>query len=172
MNINRELTNWTVAFIGGGEGARCQISEGIELNMLKRVNNSIQENRYSIGRLLSQRDESIDLDEGAWKLALELTHKAWHADPARLRETKEPDLPNGPAIREVRGFGGKNVEAHPERGLLLLYALDPEKSEAGFSKDTPPIIGFGISFPGSNSGTKVEYKVNNVGWEKEYGPSE
>lgn len=172
MTVARELTNWTVALIGGGEGAKCKISDDIEVSMLKRLNNSFQENRYSIGRLLSQRDEAIDLDEGAWKCALEKTRNAWHADPARLRDTKEPDVPNGPAIREVRGFGGENVQAHPERGLLLLYALDPEKSEAGFTNTTPPIIAFGISFPGSNSGTKVEYKVNNVGWEQEYGPSE
>ena len=174
MNVTRELTNWTVALIGGGEGASCKISEGIELNMLKRVmlkrvNNSIQEDRYSIRRLLSQRDESLDLDKEAWKLALEVTHKSWHANPS---ETKEPGVPNGPAIREVRGFGGKDVKAHPERGLLLLYALDPEKSKIGFSNETPPIIAFGVSFPGSNSGIKVEYKVNNVAWENEYGPSE
>jgi hypothetical protein len=172
MTLSQELTNWTVALIGGGEGAKCEISDSVEVSMLKRLNNSFQENRYSIGRLLSQRDEAIDLDEGAWKCALEKTRNAWHADPARMRDTKEPDVPNGPAIREVRGFGGENVQAHPERGLLLLYALDPEKSEVGFTNNTPPIIAFGISFPGSNSGTKVEYKVNNVGWEQEYGPSE
>jgi hypothetical protein len=33
-------------------------------------------------------------------------------------------------------------------------------------------MAFGISFPGSNSGTKVEYKVNNVLWDQEYGPAD
>jgi len=46
------------------------------------------------------------------------------------------------------------------------------KSDAGFDKPTPPVIAFGISFPGSNSGLKVEYKVNNVLWEQEYGSAE
>jgi hypothetical protein len=62
--------------------------------------------------------------------------------------------------------------AHPERGLLLLYVLDPQKADADFAPNTPPVIAIGVSFPGSHSGLKVEYKVNNVLWEQEYGPSE
>jgi hypothetical protein len=167
-----ELTSWTVAVIGGGEGGHCEFVNGIGVDMLKRSNNGPHENRYSIGRLMSPRDEAIDLDEEEWKAALTTTHEAWHADPARLRESKEPDVPNGPAIRKIRGFGADNVPAHPERGVLLIYALDPLKAEAGFESDTPPIIAFGVSFPGSNSGLKVEYKVNNVLWEQEYGPAD
>jgi hypothetical protein len=53
-----------------------------------------------------------------------------------------------------------------------LYALDPLKADAKFPEGTPPIIAFGVSFPGSNSGLKVEYKVNNVLWEQEYGPAD
>ena len=172
MNAVGELTNWTVALIGGGEGQICSFSENIKLSMLKRKNNSFIENRFSIGRLLSPRDEAIDLDENAWKCALEKTKKSWRADPARLHDDKEPIIPNGPSIRETRGFGGEGIQAHPEKALLLLYALDPLKAEANFTEETPPIIAFGISFPGSNSSVKVEYKVNNVGWEQEYGPSE
>jgi hypothetical protein len=50
--------------------------------------------------------------------------------------------------------------------------LDPQKADAGFLSDTPPVVAFGVSFPGSNSGLKVEYKVNNVLWEQEYGAAE
>ena len=167
-----ELTRWTVAVIGGGEGKPFEICEGIRVDMLKRANNGPHENRYSIGRLLSPRDEAIDLDEAAWAAALAATRGAWCADPARLRESKEPDAPNGPAVRKIRGFGAEGVAAHPERGLLLLYALDPMKADASFPADTPPVIAFGISFPSSNSGLKVEYKANNVLWEQEYGPAE
>lgn len=167
-----ELTSWTIAVIGGGEGAPCEICAGVRVDMLRRANNGPYENRYSIGRLMSPRDESVDLDEPAWEAALAATRESWHADPARLRESREPDAPNGPAVRKIRGFGAEGVAAHPERGVLLLYALDPMKADAGFPEGTPPVIAFGISFPGSNSGLKVEYKVNNVLWEKEYGPSE
>ncbi len=172
MAAEGELTRWTVAVLGGGEGAPCQICDGVQVDMLRRAINGPYENRYSIGRLMSPRDEAIDLDEPAWEAALAATRASWHADPARLRESKEPDAPNGPAIRKIRGFGAEGVAPHPERGLLLLYALDPLKADAGFPIGTPPVIAFGVSFPGSNSGLKVEYKVNNVLWEQEYGPAE
>jgi hypothetical protein len=140
--------------------------------MLERSSNSMTEDRYSIGRLLSSRDETLDLDEPAWQAALQMTKSAWHADPARQQNRAEPDEPNGPAIRNIRGFGAQGVPAHPERGLLLLYALDPAKANADLPAETPPVIGFGISFPGSNTGTKVEYKVTNLLWSQEYGPAE
>ena len=121
---------------------------------------------------MSPRDEAIDLDDRAWTAALAATKQAWHADPARLKSSKEPNVPSGPAIRKTRGFGADGVAAHPERGVLVLYVLDPAKANANLPADTPPIVAFGISFPGSNSGLKVEYKVNNVLWEQEYGPAD
>lgn len=173
LNSVGELTKWTVALIGGGEGQPCRIGDGISVDMLKRANNAPYDDRYSIGRLMSPRDETIDLDEKEWIAALAATRDAWHADPARLKSGKEPpDAPNGPSIRKIRGFGADGVPAHPEKGLLLLYVLDPQRADAGFPEDTPPVVAFGVSFPGSNSGLKVEYKVNNVLWEQEYGPAE
>jgi Z1 domain len=167
-----ELTEWTVALIGGGEGDRLELLPDVSVSMLKRRQNSGAEGRYSIRRLLSTRDESIDLDEAAWMAALSLSRKAWHKDPARRRGETEPDEPNGPSMRAIRGFGDESVPKHPERGLLLLYALDPKLAELDFPSESPAIIAFGISFPGSKSGTKVEYKVNNVLWDQEYGPAD
>lgn len=172
MSQKGELAQWTVAVIGGGTGKPCELSDGVSVEMLQRAAHGSHEDRYSIGRLLSPRDEAIDLDEPAWIAALGLTRAAWHADPARNRRAEEPDVPNGPAVRRVRGFGASAIDAHPERGVLLIYALDPMKAEAGFPEETPAIIAFGISFPGSDSGVKVQYKVNNVLWEQEYGASE
>ena len=75
--------------------------------------------------------------------------------------------------KEDSGFRSRGIQPHKERGLLLLYVLDPQKAEAGFSAEAPGVVAFGISFPAkSNAGTKVEYKVNNVLWEQEYGPAE
>jgi hypothetical protein len=170
-----ELVSWTVALIGGGQGRPEDFGDGVKVNTLKRKKKSVHENRYSIGRLLSPRDEAIDLDDAAWSAALNLTRQISKADPARLQDSKEPDFPSGPAIRKVKGFGAEGVPAQPNRGLLLLYALDPKEAEAGLPDDAPAVIAFGISFPGSDTGVKVEYKVNTVlvrEWELEYGASE
>mgnify|MGYP001105502670 CR=1 FL=1 len=122
---------------------------------------------------------AIDLDEAAWKAALEITLRAWNPDPARQKdnaEPKPPQLPNGPAIRRVRGEGAEGVPAALERGVLLLYPLDPKQAGEGVFEDrTEPVMAFGISFPTSKSGMKVEYKVDHLKWEQwehEYGPAD
>jgi hypothetical protein len=170
MNQEQELTKWVVALIGGREGNAAPIIADIKVKPLLRSPKGEHLDRYSIGRLLSPRDESIDLDKAAWLAALAETRNSWRADPARLQDKQEPAEPSGPSIRKIRGFGAKGVEAHPERGLLMLYLLYPEKTEPAY--ETDPVAAFGISFPGSNSGRKVEYKVNHVLWELEYGPAE
>ena len=166
-----ELTTWTIALIGGGDGGQLELSDAVSVKMLQRTAHGAHPDRYSIGRLMSPRDEAIDLDEASWNAALAITKAAFHADGGRKATSKEPTVPNGPAIRRVRGFGAPGIPGHPERGVLFLYALDPEKAgaEAGLAKDSPPVIGFAISFPASKSGAKVEYRVNNVAWELEYG---
>jgi hypothetical protein len=169
MMASGELTDWTVVLVGGGDGPRVRFTPRLEVTSLVRKANDL-DGRYAIGRLLSPRDEAIDLNEAAWAQALDFTQQAWRSDSARMQKSDLPDTPNGPAIRKVRGFGSGPIEAHPERGVLLLYAITP-------SKDDPPpgehaVVGFGISFPGSNVGVKVQYAVNNVLWEQEYGASE
>jgi hypothetical protein len=168
-----ELTEWTVAVIGGGvEGDEVDVG-GVPVKRMKRAAKSPTSDRYSIGRLLSPRDEGIDLGLEAWTAALEETRKLWKEDPARLTSQKEPEVPSGPLMRKVRGYGAEGVAAHPERGVLLIYLLNQEDIEdGGPPAGTTPIVAFGISFPGSKSGTRVEYKVNNVLWEQEYGAAD
>jgi hypothetical protein len=158
----RELTHWTIALIGGGEGATLSLGNDIAVEMLQRSAHGDHTDRYSIRRLMSPRDEAIDLDEASWLLALAETRKAFHADPGRNDSKEEPDVPNGPAIRRVRP---------KEQGVLFIYAIDPALAgaEAKLSKDTPPVIAFAASFPASRSGARVKYSVNNVFWELEYG---
>ena len=167
-----ELTHWTVALIGVGSGEEWEFTPSVRVRMNKRTADKQRTDRYSIGRLLDPKDEAIDLGEAEWKAALAITRSARKPDAARLQDSREPEIPNGPAIRKVRGFGAEGIAAHPERGVLLIYTLDASKAEIDFPAGTPPVIAFGISFPGSYSGVKVEYKVNNVLWEQEYGPSE
>lgn len=174
MNQHNELTNWTIALIGGGSPSSHEFPNGLTVDMLKRKDDK-KAGKYAIGRLLSPRDEAIDLEENEWEAALQETLRAWKPDPGRVGGQNPPEAPrapNGPAIRKIRGFGTEGIPAHPERGLLLLYALDPQKAESDFRPGTPPVIGFGISFPGSHAGQKVEYVVNNILWEQEYGSSE
>lgn len=119
------------------------------------------------------RDEAIDLGEAAWKAAMAMTERAWRPDPARQKDgvaPKPPQLPNGPSIRRVRGEGADYVAKAPERGLLLLYPLDP--SEAGMEDSTVPVMAFGVSFPISSSGMKVVYEIDHLLWENEYGPAD
>jgi len=162
-----ELTDWTVSIIGGRDGVSFDLLPGIQPRMLKRAAKQNRNDRYSFGRLMSPRDEAIDLDADEWNAALELTQKAWKPDPARLTGQVKPTVPNGPAIRKLRGEGCGLIKPHPERGVLFIYFLDPETSNVnGFDV---PIVAFAISFPGSKSGVKVEYQVNNILWEQEYG---
>lgn len=159
MSVKGELTYWTIAVISGSSAASHE-SGGQKVFLTKRSAGSPSD-RYAIGRLLGPRDEALDLDEAAWNAALKRTQNGQEL----------PDTPNGPSIRWVRGFGAEDIPACPERGLLIIYLLDPQYSNIDNSSDCPAVVAFGISFPGSNSDTRVEYMVNNVlleSWEQMY----
>ena len=162
-----ELTDWTVALIGAGrgKGGHHVFHEGLTVRQLERTAHGRHPDRYSIGRLMSPRDEAIDLDESSWNAALNKARSAFHADPGRNRSRTEPDAPNGPAIRKVRS---------KTRGVLFLYVLDPAHAgpDSGLDDDGPPVVGFALSFPASSSGVRVDYEVNNTLWEQEFGGSE
>lgn len=177
MAATGELTSWTVALLGGGSGGAHTFPGGLTIDaMTKRSADESIADRYAIGRLLSPRDEAIDLDNAAWTAALDRTRRAWNPDAARQKDgvkPSPPDVPNGPSIRHVRGNGADGVAPAPERGLLLLYPLDPK--EAGikaFEDRTEPVMAFGVSFPASDSGVKVEYAVDHLLWTQEYGPAD
>lgn len=171
MALSGELTQWTVALFAGGSSHRFSLNKKVETVLVeRRPNNPGICDRYSIGRLLSPRDEAIDLDEEAWLAALNITKEKWRDHGVQNQANDGPSDPSGPAIREVRGKGAAGVKAHPERGLLLLYILDPETALIE-SRDYPPVA-FGISFPSSNSGNKVQYVVQAKLWEEEYGLAE
>lgn len=112
----------------------------------------------------------MDLDEAGWNAALELTRRAFVKDPGRSRRKEPPETPNGPAIRHVKGLGTDIIKAHPEKGLLIISLLNPEKSSVRGVAE--PVTAFAISFPSSSSGKSVPYLVTNVLWEQQYGSSE
>lgn len=172
MMAEGELRSWTIAVAGSTAGRPLPAVPGIGMvERATREEDRDDKEAYRFGRLLSPRDETIDLDDDAWARALTLTKEAWKADPARQRrQQNEPTDPNGPAIRKVRqDLGGGTAPS----GLMLLYAIDPKLTHhPAIEKMETPVIAMALSFPSSNSGTKVAYDVTNLYWELEYGSAE
>lgn len=154
-----DLEKWDIALLSGRSKCKADLG-GVRVPMIQRTplerNMSIQQQKdarkYVIGRLVSPRDEAIDLEEGKYADAFERTRKAWHEDAARNRAKGDlPGEPSGMAIREVR---------HQKRGLLLLYPLDPKNGVTDGIKD--PVMAMALSFPTSSRATAIDYVVNNV----------
>lgn len=171
MNKDSELTSWTVALIGKDTGPDDKYREvgGSSVNMLKRRRTTEHADRYSIKTLISPRDQAIDLTEAEWKAALDLSQKTWRNDTDRNEGKKPPSEPRGPQIRGILGEGDTEagVRARRERGLLMLYLLDPEGAEVVELKDADPVVAWAISFPSSNSKRRVSnsrYIANSVLW--------
>jgi len=152
-----ELGEWIVG-LASGKGNRFVIG-GHSITLVDRnahVSNKPTDLRYRIGRLVSPRDEMIDLSEREIRSALAVTRQQWQINPGRRKN--EPEIPSGPAIRNERPAN---------RGLLLIYPIDPECANL----DGNPIIGLAISFPRSQNEKMgdVSYIVNNIYWEQEFG---
>lgn len=172
MAADGELTEWSVLLVSVKNANPCEVAPGISVGMPFRKAREVSSNGYSIGRLLDPKDESIILDRESWIAALNLTRHSRHKDGGRKGSDTEPTMPNGPSIRMVWGGQVAGFPGNRERGLLILYVMDPENAEAGFTKETPPVVAFGISFPSSTLGKKVEYKVDHLRWKEEYGGAE
>ena len=156
-----ELTSWTVALISGGSTGQCVVG-GRRVKLAqrspnRRVRSQQETERYAIKRLLAPRDEAIDLELEDYEAALQMTIDSWRADPGRSRRQQEPTAPSGPNIRTRR---------NARNGLLLLYPLSPTGDPV---EGDVPVIGFGMSFPGSPSAKTVTYTVNNVYSQLEFG---
>lgn len=52
-----------------------------------------------------------------------------------------------------------------ERGLILIYLVDPVEAE--LDQDSDPIVGIAVSFPYSENAEEIEYVINNTYWEQE-----
>jgi len=178
-----QLKLWSVALLaeGDGVGDPHAFSSGIRVEKfpmrtpddLKNPGQPVDPAKFAIGVLTDPSDEGIDLDDDAWRKALELTNAAWKPDPVRGR-VSPPSIPSGKGIRMARAqLGGP-----ADRGLLLLYPLSPFAGKDKLSEKLivpgwdKPIMAFAIAFPSSDSAIRVEYEVNLLYWIQEYGPSE
>lgn len=171
MNKSGCLTSWHVALLGplNTQGRHEIGTSGISVGLTKRSAIQNFPDRYSIKTLISPTDESLDLSEEEKKAALNLSKEIWEHSQGNARHTSEPTIPSGPAIRQIRGMGSEKdgLQGHPERGLMLVYLLDPE--HAGLDADMPPVVALALSFPSTQLNEKVIYQVNNIYWEQEYG---
>jgi hypothetical protein len=120
--------------------------------------------------LISPRDQAIDLSEKQWKAALARSNETWRKGDAERNEGKEPPKePRGPEIRRILGDGYPEMDVPPsrDRGLLMLYLLDPDESGVDSLKGAAPVVAWALSFPSSVSERRVsnsKYMGNSVLW--------
>ena len=172
MNKDGELVNWTVAMIGkeSGPDDKLRAVGGCTINMLQRKRTIEHSDRYSIKTLISPRDQAIDLTEPEWTAALELSRETWRNDTDRNEGKEPPSEPRGPQIRQILGEGvpSAGLAHRRDRGLLMLYLIDPAEAGVAEISDADPVVGWAISFPASTSDRRVsnaKYIANNVLWE-------
>lgn len=161
-----DLSSWVVLVTGGQSRCTCRF-DSVDVPLVQRswhgdqfrtAEERIASDRFVIRRLVSPRDEGIDLDCEAYEQALRQTVEAWHADPARSENRKPPDSPAGWAIRYQRS---------KSNGLLLIYPVDPANDKSREGADGPPLIGMAMSFPGNPNARRVRYVVNNIYYTQE-----
>lgn len=143
-----ELTKWTVALIGNQQTGKTKVigphTIGLTFRNCLDRDALRTEHRYSIRRVLSPRDELIGLSKADIATAIDRTRER-RRDP-----TKEVKVPSGVVVRGMRPA---------ERGLMLIYLLDPQGYEQWVDR---PMVGWAISFPGSESSVETEYLVNEI----------
>lgn len=153
----RELTDWTVVLVTNSSAQHTKPIDGLSVGLtIRRHTNTIEEirssSRYTIRRVVSPADESIDLtleqrEAAMAALRTELRHKATDQEPY-----KEPKYPRGATLRRQRT---------PQKALLLIYVLDNvDRDRNEIAKE--PIIGFAASFPFSPSQLTASYRVNET----------
>ena len=171
MNSSGELKLWTVAVLSEGEKSnlRHTFTSGLSVSDFPTRGATVFPDRLSIGVLTESKDEGIDLDYEQWNHALKMTLAHWTKDPAR-GNLKPPERPSGKMIRQMRGADSGSLN----RGILLLYPLSivGKDDKDLIFPDGVPTISFAIGFPSSESGVQVEYKVDHLYWQQEYGQAE
>lgn len=148
---SNELQSWNVGIITKRQGTEFKINEAISVNLIERTeDDKSNDDLYYIRKshIISPDDEFIDLTEEERAAAREASIRLWR-EKTGLTEG-EPKRLNGDWVRnEIR---------KPNKVLLLIYFLHPEGANLGGS--TNPIVGFAISFPGTDRDDAVTYAVN------------
>jgi hypothetical protein len=165
------LSSWSV-FLASGSGIQNDLLSSIneELSPVRRAwhpdfnpSEKGPQSAYRIRRLLSPIDEAVDIDAGEWDQAQAITYQAWLSNTNPNRPSTPPEIPAGWSLRQVR---------NRNRGLLIIYPLEPDDQKSELGVGGPPIFGFGISFPGNPDDAGVSYVVNRVYQDQEIGVME
>lgn len=150
-NSHRQLTRWNVALITKLGGRTYELGSGIRPALIKRTQTESSEGQeyYYIRKshILSPNDEFVDLTADERSEAMRQTRLIW----ANREKEGSPKYPSGEWVRN-------NLRKQKDQPLLLLYLLDP--TGADLDQDSSPIVGFGISFPGSDANDAVSYAVH------------
>lgn len=163
QNAIGELTSWSVAVLPGDADQRELGSHRVKMTRRARKPGTDELpslGRFVVRRLLSPRDEGLDLDEAAWGQALERTIDDWERLGGEATGRDRPTVPSGASFRSIRPAS---------RGLLLIYQLDPLVADSAIVRPELPFIGIGLSFPTSRHARSISYRVNNVYWQQEIG---
>ncbi|MBP6237486.1 MAG: Z1 domain-containing protein [Saprospiraceae bacterium] len=152
---NGELTNWNIGlmsksvtpdrFIIKSDTNKFDIGYWYRSNADDRTDTSTYFIRKN--HIISPKDEFIDLTDLEYRDAMTRTI-SYHGQ--NNKEYKN-DYPKGEIVRhEFRD---------PKKPLLLIYFLDPEGAD--LPKESNPLIGIAISFPGSRFNASVRYAVHS-----------
>ncbi|MDT3444347.1 Z1 domain-containing protein [Pseudofrankia sp. BMG5.37] len=156
-----ELTDWTVCLVGRSDRPRSAEVAGHKIAPITRnpFPDRPDRSRYTIRRVLSPKDESVDLDDDQERRARDQTRKAAAATGKTKKDGTplDPQVATGPPLRGVR---------RPGQALLLIYPLQHPFSVKG-GPALPLVVGFAISFPGSEYALETEYVVNEI-WAQEH----
>lgn len=143
-NKHGDLEDWTVLLRSNSQwqGDRLELANGqVSIGLSKRTDDG-RKGRYSFKSLIGSSDEAFDLTDPEVGIAKKLAG--------------DVEKPTGIHLRHARSSN---------RGLLILYVLDPEIRSG--AEPGPPFAAFCVSFPSDPDGTKVEYRINSVQLEQE-----
>lgn len=153
-----ELLSWTVVLVNNKANAkspekRYDLGANLQGGLTYRVDFTPGGPCYSLRKrhLIDPKHELLDLDDNQLDEALKQTIGVWERSTKKKDENKAPEVPSGKGARNARD---------PKYGLLIVYPVTPDLS--GRKMDDPFYTAFAISFPRSDSGKTVTYKVNNV----------
>ena len=173
MLVEGELTEWTVGIMSGELDAATNLGGHSVTHVRRKPDERAQDQEsrgvYVIRRLLSPRDEAIDLNAESYAAALDVTRDGVLNDPGRGAKSRTKVVPkeaSGPAIRFTRGSGSRDgvIPPSPQKGVLLIYPLDADAARVASDK---PVYAIGLSFPTSAKAKLVPYVVTNTYWNQE-----
>ncbi len=148
---NNELQSWNIGLITKQQGISFIVNEKINVNLIRRTqaDESIGDLYYiKKSHIISPDDEFIDLTENEKELARQASIRIW-------RDRK--GVTSGEPLR-LNGDWVRNQIRKPDKVLLLLYFLNPEGAK--IEDLSKPIVGYAISFPGTDNDDAVTYAVH------------